>query len=212
MKQSKSSKRWLQEHFADIYVKKAQAEGYRSRAVYKLQELDEKERIIHPGMCIIDLGAAPGGWTQYCAKKMKGKGKVIALDLLPMEPIPMAEFIEGDFTEEAIYQKLLSMVSGREVDLVLSDMAPNMSGTAAVDIPRAMHLAELAHDFAQSILKPGGSFIIKLFHGEGFDAFVQLVRSQFNRVVIKKPMASRPRSREVYLFAKDFKQHYTRNP
>lgn len=205
MKQSKSSKRWLQEHFDDVYVKKAQIEGYRSRAVYKLKEIDEKENLIQPGMTIVDLGAAPGGWTQYIAKKLKGKAQIIALDILPMEPVVGAEFLQGDFTDDEIFEKFLALIPDKGVDVVLSDMAPNMSGSKVIDIPKAMYLAELSFDFAEQVLKPGGMYVVKLFHGTGFDQFIQLIRSRFTRVVIRKPNASRPRSKETYLFAKGFK-------
>jgi 23S rRNA (uridine2552-2'-O)-methyltransferase len=205
MAQSKSSKRWLQEHFDDVYVKKAQAEGYRSRAVYKLKEVDEKEHLIQPGMTIVDLGAAPGGWTQYLAEKQKGRGTVVALDLLLMDAVPDVTFIQGDFREEAVFAQLMTIIPQAGVDLVLSDMAPNMSGTVAVDIPKAMYLAELVFDFSEQVLKPGGAVFIKLFHGSGFDDLVKLVRTRFTRVVIRKPNASRSRSRETYLLAKGYR-------
>lgn len=204
MKHSKSSKRWLEEHFDDEYVKKAQAEGYRSRAIYKLKEIDEKEQLIRQGMTIVDLGAAPGGWTQYVAEKLKGRGTLVALDLLPMDPIPGVEMIVGDFREDEIFQQLMTFIPQQGVDLVISDMAPNMSGTREIDIPRAMYLAELVFDFAEQVLKPGGSVVLKVFHGSGFDELVKLARTQFSRVVIRKPNASRTRSRETYLVAKGF--------
>lgn len=204
MNRSKSSKRWLQEHFDDIYVKKAQAEGYRSRAVYKLKEMDEKERLIKPGMTVVDLGAAPGGWTQYVSEKMDGCGRIIALDILPMDALPDVDFIQGDFREDEILERLMQLIPERSVDLLLSDMAPNMSGTAAVDIPRAMYLVELAFDFGSKMLKPGGAMLMKVFHGTGFDELVKQARLQFDRVVIKKPAASRSRSRETYLLAKGY--------
>ncbi len=204
MPRSKSSKRWLQEHFNDPYVKKAQAEGYRSRAVYKLKEIDEKEHLLKPGMTIVDLGAAPGGWTQYVTQKLDGRGKIIALDILPMDAFPDVEFILGDFTQDQVLEKLHARIAPRSVDLLLSDMAPNMSGNAAVDIPLSMELAELAFDFAHSHLKLGGSLFIKLFHGAGFDELVKQIRKQFDKVVIKKPQASRSRSRETYLLGKGY--------
>lgn len=204
MTRSKSSKRWLQEHFDDIYVKKAQAEGYRSRAVYKLKEMDEKEHLIKPGMTVVDLGAAPGGWTQYVSEKMDGYGRIVALDILPMDALPDVDFIQGDFREDEILEQLMQLIPERSVDLVLSDMAPNMSGSAAVDIPRAMYLVELAFDFGSKMLKPGGALLMKVFHGTGFDDLVKQARSQFDRVVIKKPAASRSRSRETYLLAKGY--------
>ena len=204
MPRSKSSNRWLQEHFADIYVKKAQAEGYRSRAVYKLKEIDEKEKLVKPGMTIVDLGAAPGGWSQYVAEKLQGHGIIVALDILLMDAIAGVEFIQGDFREDDVLQKLMNLVPERGLDLLLSDMAPNMSGTTVVDIPRAMYLAELAFDFGAKMLKPGGTMLIKIFHGAGFDELIRLARSQFDRVVIRKPLASRARSRETYLLAKGY--------
>lgn len=208
MKQSKSSKRWMQEHFEDEYVKKAQAEGYRSRAVYKLKEIDEKEHLLRPGMTIVDLGAAPGGWSQYAAEKLDGKCTLIALDLLPMDPIPGVEMIVGDFREDSVLQQLMDITPAQGVDLVISDMAPNMSGTPAIDIPRAMYLAELVFDFAHRVLKPEGTILMKLFHGSGFDDLVRMAREQFSRVVIRKPSASRSRSRETYLLAKGY--HYSK--
>ncbi|MBA2657522.1 MAG: 23S rRNA (uridine(2552)-2'-O)-methyltransferase RlmE [Tatlockia sp.] len=200
----KSSTRWLQEHFNDIYVKKAHAEGFRSRAVYKLKEIDEKEQLIIPGMTIVELGAAPGGWTQYVAKKLNGHGIIIALDLLNMDAIADVEFIQGDFREDEVLQKLTNLIPEHGLDLLLSDMAPNMSGTTVVDITRAMYLAELAFDFGSKMLKPGGSMLMKIFHGTGFDELIRLARSQFDRVVIRKPLASRARSRETYLLAKGY--------
>ncbi len=205
MRQTKSSKRWLQEHFDDPYVKKAQKEGYRSRAVYKLQEVDEKEHLIKPGMTIVDLGAAPGGWTQYVTEKLQGKGQIVALDILPMDSLPDVHFIHGDFREEEVLQRLIQVVPERGVDLVLSDMAPNMSGTSAIDIPRAMYLVELAFDFALQMLTPGGTMLIKIFHGTGFEELVKRAKSSFDRVVIRKPSASRSRSKETYLLAKGYK-------
>lgn len=204
MPRSKSSKRWLQEHFDDVYVKKAQAEGYRSRAVYKLKEVDEKERLLRPGMTVVDLGAAPGGWTQYVAEKLDGRGTIVALDLLPMDALPEVDFIQGDFREDAVLQQLMDLVPERGVDLLLSDMAPNMSGSAAVDIPCAMYLAELAFDFGNKMLKPGGALLMKIFHGTGFDELIKQARGQFDKVVIRKPAASRARSRETYLLAKGY--------
>lgn len=204
MGRSKSSNRWLQEHFDDIYVKKAQAEGYRSRAVYKLKEVDDKEHLLKPGMTVVDLGAAPGGWSQYAAEKLAGNGLVIALDVLPMTPLSGVNVIVGDFREDAVLQQLMALVPEDGVDLVLSDMAPNMSGTRAVDIPRAMYLVELAFDFSQTRLKPGGALLMKLFHGTGFDDVVKQARALFSRVVIRKPQASRARSRETYLLAKGY--------
>ncbi|MDA9272162.1 23S rRNA (uridine(2552)-2'-O)-methyltransferase RlmE [bacterium] len=204
MQRSKSSKRWLQEHFDDVYVKKAHAEGYRSRAVYKLKEIDDKERLFKPGMCVVDLGAAPGGWTQYVSEQLDGRGQIVALDLLPMDALAGVDFILGDFTDDVILQKLMALVPKRSVDILLSDMAPNMSGNVAVDIPRAMYLAELAVDFGYTMLKPGGTLLMKIFHGSGFDDLVKQIRLQFEKVVIRKPLASRSRSRETYLLAKGY--------
>ena len=205
MARTKTSNRWLQEHFSDIYVKKAHAEGYRSRAVYKLKEVDEKERLIKPGMSVVDLGAAPGGWVQYVAEKLGGQGTIVAMDILPMAPLPGVTFIQGDFREDSVLQQLMSCIPEHSVDLLLSDMAPNMSGSRAVDVPRAMYLVELAYDFSHRMLKPGGALLMKIFHGTGFDDIVKQARLQFEQVVIRKPQASRSRSRETYLLAKGFK-------
>ena len=204
MSRSKSSSRWLQEHFDDVYVKKAKLEGYRSRAVYKLKEIDEREHLLIPGMTVVDLGAAPGGWTQYVSKKLDGHGTIIALDILPMDPLPDVTFIQGDFREDVVLDELIKVVPTQGVDLLLSDMAPNMSGTAVIDIPKAMYLAELAFDFGNKMLKPGGIMLMKVFHGAGFDELVKETRKRFKKVVIRKPEASRPRSRETYLLAKGY--------
>lgn len=204
MPRTKSSKQWLQEHFSDVYVKKAQAEGYRSRAVYKLKEIDEKEQLLKPGMTVVDLGSAPGGWAQYVAKKLATDGLIVAMDILPMDPITHVHFIQGDFCELSALQALQQHVPCGQVDLVLSDMAPNLSGNAGVDIPRAMALAELAFDFASESLKPGGVLLMKMFHGSGFDDLVKKIRACFTRVVVRKPSASRSRSRETYLLAKGY--------
>lgn len=204
MSRTKSSKQWLLEHFNDVYVKKAQAEGYRSRAVYKLKEVDEKEHLLKPGMTVVDLGAAPGGWTQYVTQRLQGHGRVLALDILPMDSLPDVDFVLGDFREDAVMQQLMDLIPVRSVDLLLSDMAPNMSGTTAIDIPRAMYLVELAFDFADKMLKPGGSMLIKIFHGSGFDDIVKQAKASFDRVVIRKPAASRARSKETYLLAKGY--------
>jgi 23S rRNA (uridine2552-2'-O)-methyltransferase len=199
MAKSKSSRRWLAEHFDDQYVKQAQQQGLRSRAAFKLMELDEKYGLLRQGMRVVDLGAAPGSWTQVVQKALGSSGQVIALDILPMEPLPGVRFIQGDFTESEPLALLEEMLQGHHVDLVLSDMAPNMSGMGAVDQPRAMYLAELALDFAGNWLKPGGGFLVKVFHGEGFDDFVRSARALFEKVQVRKPSASRPRSREVYV-------------
>ena len=201
MSRSKSSARWLREHFSDPYVKKAQAEGWRSRAVFKLEELIERDRLLKPGMVVVDLGAAPGGWSQVARERLGEKGRVVALDILPMQGIGGVEFIQGDFREDAVLGQLRTMLAGAEVDLVLSDMAPNMSGVNAVDQPRSMHLVELAEEFAAVHLREGGAFLTKVFQGEGFDDFVRRLRGAYERVSIRKPKASRARSPEVYALA-----------
>jgi 23S rRNA (uridine2552-2'-O)-methyltransferase len=205
MARSRSSGRWLSEHFSDEYVRQAQALGYRSRAVFKLKELDEREHLFKPGMVVLDLGAAPGGWSQYAAERIGKSGKIIALDLLPMEAIPGVTFIQGDFREEAVLARLMAELAGRPVDLVLSDMAPNMSGNRVVDQARGMHLAELALETARDVLRPGGSYVTKLFQGSDVDAYVREIRSLFARVAVRKPKASRDRSPEVYLIGKSKK-------
>jgi len=199
MAKSKSSRRWLAEHFDDQYVKMAQQQGLRSRAAFKLMELDEKYRILRKGMRVVDLGSAPGSWSQVVQRALGNSGQVIALDILPMDPLENVTFIQGDFTEDEPLALLEETLNGQDIDLVLSDMAPNMSGVGAVDQPRAMYLAELALAFAEKWLEPGGSFIVKVFHGEGFDDFVKQCRSLFEKVRVRKPSASRPRSREVYI-------------
>ena len=201
MARSKSSTRWLQEHFNDPYVKRAQAEGWRSRAVFKLEELIERDHLLKPGMVVVDLGAAPGGWSQMLTERLRGTGRIVALDILPMQGIGGVDFIHGDFREDAVLQQLETQLSGAKVDLVLSDMAPNMSGVDVVDQARLMHLAELALDFSRQWLKPGGAFLIKLFQGVGFDDYVRTLRADFERVSIRKPKASRARSAEVYALA-----------
>ena len=198
---SKSSQRWLKEHFSDPYVKKAQAEGLRSRAAYKLEELFARDRLLKPGMVVVDLGAGPGGWSQWVRQALGEGGRVIALDILDMPPLAGVEFLHGDFREDAVLSRLESTLAGEPVDLVLSDMAPNKSGMDAVDQPRMMHLAELAMDFADRHLRPGGAFVIKLFHGAGFDDYVRELRRRYARVAIRKPAASRKRSPEVYALA-----------
>ena len=202
MARSKSSRRWLEAHFDDPYVKQAQHEGLRSRAVFKLSELDEKYGLIRPGQIVVDLGAAPGGWSEYAAPRVQPGGRVIALDILEMEPLKDVEFIHGDFTEQPALDELETLLAHAKVDLVMSDMAPNISGVAASDQARAMYLAELAFDFAKDHLKPGGNLLVKMFQGEGFDAFVKDLRPSFAKVQIRKPKASRPKSREVYLLAR----------
>lgn len=201
MSRSKSSAGWLREHFNDVYVKKAQAEGVRSRAVYKLEELIDRDRFLKPGMAVVDLGAAPGGWSQLVRQRLGDSGKVFALDILPMQGIAGVDFLQGDFREESVVRELEARLDGQRLDLVLSDMAPNMSGVALADQIRAMALAELALDFSRQWLKPGGAFLIKLFQGAGFDDYLRSLRADFSRVTMRKPKASRARSREVYALA-----------
>lgn len=213
-KRSKSSQRWMQEHFEDEYVLLAKKQGYRSRAVFKLIELDEKYHLFNSGMTVVDLGAAPGGWTQYVKLKVGDHGIVIASDILKMDNIAGAEIIVGDFTEQDVVDKIMTTITDSKkalnnqqsqgVDLVISDMAPNMSGVDSVDIPKAMYLVELAADFARQTLHPKGAFLTKMFQGEGSDQFLKDLRQQYASVVVKKPKASRPRSREVYVYAKGF--------
>ena len=205
MKKKGSSRRWLAEHHSDPYVKQAREAGFRSRAVFKLQQIQQKDHLIRPGMTIVDLGAAPGGWSQYTASILKGRGRIVALDILPMDPIDGVEFIQGDFREEPVLDSLWVLLGEQPVDLVLSDMAPNMSGIDASDQARAMYLAELALDFCRQVLKPGGGLLIKLFQGEGFDAYLKVLRASFDSVQIRKPEASRDRSREVYLLARNYR-------
>lgn len=201
MVKSKSSQRWLKEHFADPFVKQAQKEGYRSRAVFKLIELDEKYRILTSGASVIDLGAAPGAWSEYAAKRVGPKGRVVALDILPMDSLAGVTFIQGDFTEPEPLAALMQTLGGAQVDCVLSDMAPNMSGIESVDQARSIYLVELAVDFAAQVLKPSGTLAFKIFQGEGFDQIVLNLRKMYTSVRIRKPQASRPRSSEVYVVA-----------
>ena len=205
MARSKSSGRWLKEHFDDPYVKQSQQDGYRSRASYKLLEMSKKDKLIRPGMTVVDLGAAPGGWTQVAMQLVGDSGTVIASDILAMDPIAGVTFIEGDFTEQAVYDEIIMALNGRKADLVISDMAPNMSGNPAIDQPKSMYLVELALDMSRHILKPGGSFLAKVFQGEGFDELLRETRSSFLKVQSRKPGASRSRSREVYQLATGFK-------
>ncbi|MTI51210.1 MAG: 23S rRNA (uridine(2552)-2'-O)-methyltransferase RlmE [Alcanivorax sp.] len=198
MAKSKSSQRWLKEHFDDHWVARAQAEGYRSRASFKLLEIHEKDKLFRPGMTVLDLGAAPGGWSQVAGRLVGSRGTVVASDILAMDAIPDVTFVQGDFREQAVYEQILAHLNGRKVDLVLSDMAPNMSGNKAVDLPRSMYLAELALDMALNVLEPRGAFLVKVFHGEGFDQYRKALQGHFQRVVSRKPAASRPRSTEVY--------------
>ncbi|MBI6819218.1 23S rRNA (uridine(2552)-2'-O)-methyltransferase RlmE [Pseudomonas syringae] len=205
MARSKTSHNWLKEHFDDKYVKMAQKDGYRSRASYKLLEIQEKDKLIRPGMTVIDLGAAPGGWSQVTSRLIGGQGRLIASDILGMDSIPDVTFIQGDFTEDAILEQILDAVGNTQVDLVISDMAPNMSGLSAVDMPRAMFLCELALDLAGRVLRPGGDFLIKVFQGEGFDVYHKDIRKLFDKVQMRKPSSSRDRSREQYLLARGFR-------
>ena len=205
MARSKSSGRWLKEHFDDQYVKQAQKDGYRSRASYKLLEIQEKDRIMRPGMTVIDLGSAPGGWSQVTSRVIGDQGVLIASDILHMDSIADVTFIQGDFTEDSVYQEILSAVNNRPVDLVISDMAPNMSGIRTADQASAMFLCELALDLATKVLKPGGDFLIKIFQGEGFDSYLKTVREQFDKVQMRKPASSRDRSREQYLLARGYR-------
>lgn len=205
MSKSKSSGRWLREHFSDEYVLKSQKEGYRSRASYKLIEIDDKDRLIKPGNLVVDLGAAPGGWTQVAVNRVGHKGRVIASDILPMDGLAGVEFIQGDFTDDKVFTRILAAIDDQPVDLVISDMAPNMSGMKAVDQPRSMHLAELAMDMALNVLRPGGGFVTKIFMGEGFDQYFRDARISFDKVLTRKPDSSRARSSEVYMVAKGFK-------
>jgi 23S rRNA (uridine2552-2'-O)-methyltransferase len=205
MSRSKSSTRWLQEHFNDPFVKRAKVEGLRSRAAYKLEELLQKDVHIRPGMVIVDLGSAPGSWSQMAATLLKGKGRVVAMDILPMDPIEGVDFLQGDFLSDDVAKSFSALLNGAKADLVLCDMAPNMSGVAMVDQTRSMVQAELALDFARVHAKPGATFLIKLFMGEGFDAYVKELRKSFANVKVKKPDASRDRSREVYALAQKMK-------
>jgi 23S rRNA (uridine2552-2'-O)-methyltransferase len=202
---SKTSDRWLKEHFDDVWVKKSREDGYRSRASYKLIELDNKDRLFRPGQTVIDLGAAPGGWSQVAVERVGDNGTVVASDILEMSPIAGVAFVQGDFTEQSVLDELLDLLGDRHADVVISDMAPNMSGMAAVDIPNAMGLVELALDMAQQVLKPGGVFVAKVFQGEGFDALLTEMRKSFSTVVSRKPDSSRARSREIYQVCKGFK-------
>lgn len=200
----KGSGHWRQHEGADPYVQRARTEGWRSRAVFKLEEIDRREGLIRPGMTIVDLGAAPGGWSEYAARRLQGKGRVIALDLLAMDPIAGVEVLRGDFNEESVLEALRERLVKGRVDLVMSDMAPNITGVRAVDQPRSMLLAELAREFAYETLRRGGGLVVKLFQGEGFDEFVRDTRGRFGRVVVKKPAASRDSSRETYLVAGNY--------
>jgi 23S rRNA (uridine2552-2'-O)-methyltransferase len=204
-RRSKSSDRWLKEHFADPFVQRAQNEGWRSRAVFKLEEIDQRERLLRPGRVCLDLGAAPGAWSQYARKQVGAKGRVVASDILPMPELAGVEFVLGDFREETVFAQLLGLVPEHGVDVVLSDMAPNLSGVDAIDQPRSMYLSELALDMARRVLKPGGAALIKVFQGAGFAELVKDARTRFGRVRLVKPEASRSRSPEIYLLAMQFR-------
>jgi 23S rRNA (uridine2552-2'-O)-methyltransferase len=199
-----SKKQWMREHLQDEYVRRAQKEGYRARAVYKLKEIDERDRLIKPGMTVVDLGAAPGSWCEYVVTRVGEKGRVFALDILPMDPVAGVEFFQGDFTEQEVLDRLLGALGGRQVDLVLSDMAPNISGIGVSDQARAMHLVELAMDLAEQVLRPGGDLLVKVFQGQGFPEFQKALQRRFKSVRTRKPKASRARSREIYLLAQGF--------
>lgn len=203
-KPRRSGGSWRDRQERDPYVQQARRDGWRSRAVYKLQQIDQKERLIRPDMVCIDLGSAPGSWSQFVTRKLKGKARIVAVDLLPMDPLPDVEFVQGDFEDEAVFGQMLQAVGEGGADLVMSDMAPNISGIQGVDQPRSMNLVELALDMARRVLKPGGSFVCKVFQGEGFDAFVVDARTSFERVRVMKPKASRAASREVYLVARNY--------
>ena len=204
-KQSASSQRWMKEHFDDHYVKLAQQRGLRSRAVFKLEEIQQKDKLIKPGMKVVDLGAAPGGWSQYCTELVGDDGMVVACDILPMDAIAGVDFLHGDFREEAVLDALLARIDGRNIDVVLSDMAPNMAGNDSIDQSRSMYLVELALDMCHQVLKKNGSFAVKVFQGEGFEPFLKSVRDAFKVVKTRKPQSSRDRSREVYLVATGYK-------
>jgi len=204
-KRTRSSARWLAEHASDPYVKRAHAEGWRSRAAFKLEEIQRSDRLLRPGMTIVDLGAAPGGWSQYAVRLLGGRGRVIALDLLPMPALPGVEFLQGDFGEEETLGRLRALLAGSQVDLVMSDMAPNMSGMADVDHDRSMHLVDLAVDFAAATLRPGGDLLIKAFQGRDFQPLVARLRRSFESVKLRKPKASRARSAELYVLARGYR-------
>jgi 23S rRNA (uridine2552-2'-O)-methyltransferase len=203
-KRTKSSQRWLQEHESDVFVKRAREAGYRSRALFKLEDIQRTDRILRPGTTVVDLGAAPGGWSQYAAKLLQGRGRVVALDILPMDAINGVEFIQGDFADDAVLEQLMTLLGSDRPQVVMSDMAPNTTGIATVDQDRSMHLAELALDFAGKVLAPGGDFLVKVFQGRDFQPYVKQLRSLFATVKARKPPASRQRSPELYLLARTF--------
>lgn len=205
MGRSKTSKQWLKEHFDDVYVRRSQEEGYRSRASFKLLEIQEQDKLIRRGMTVVDLGAAPGGWSQVAANLVGNRGQVIASDILPIDSLPGVEFLQGDFTEDAVLEQLIELLQDEQADLVISDMAPNMSGMRDIDLPRVMYLAELALDLAKTVLRPGGGFLVKVFHGEGYEELQRELRSSFDSVKVRKPKASRARSSEIYLLGAGFR-------
>jgi 23S rRNA (uridine2552-2'-O)-methyltransferase len=205
MARSKSSGNWLQEHVNDPYVKQAQRDGYRSRSSYKLIQLNEKDRLIRPGMLIVDLGSAPGGWSQVAARLVGDRGRVLATDILPMDPLPNVDFVQGDFTEEPVLGEILERLGGRKPQLVICDISPNITGIDSADQASSMYLVELALDFVRQVLEPKGDFVAKVFQGAGSDAYLKDVRTSFDKLLVRKPAASRPRSREVYVVAKGFK-------
>jgi len=204
---SKSSAQWLKEHFTDPYVKLAQQEGYRSRAVYKLLEMHKRDRLFKPGMTVVDLGAAPGGWSQLVIKLIHPpRGKLFAMDILPMEPIENVDFLQGDFTDEAVLAEIMQQLGDKKVDWVISDMAPNTSGEESVDVPKSVYLCELAYDFALKVLKKDGGLLIKVFQGDGFDVLLANIKRTFAKTVVRKPKASRERSREIYILARGLRE------
>jgi 23S rRNA (uridine2552-2'-O)-methyltransferase len=204
-RRSRSSDRWLKEHFSDPFVQRAQNEGWRSRAVFKLEEIDRREKLLQAGSVCLDLGAAPGAWSQYAAKRVGARGRVVASDILPMPPLPGVEFVQGDFREAEVFEQLLALLPRGQVDIVLSDMAPNLSGMDVIDQPRSLHLAELALEMAARVLKPGGDALIKVLQGAGFPELLKGARGRFARVRLVKPPASRSRSPEIYLLARQFR-------
>ncbi|MDH5633115.1 MAG: RlmE family RNA methyltransferase [Gammaproteobacteria bacterium] len=201
----KKTKAWLKQHVNDEYVQLSRREGYRSRAVYKLKEIDERDKLLKPGLNVVELGAAPGGWSQYAREKLAAEDSLLAMDILPMDPVAGVHFIQGDFTEDAVLKQLLVALAGQPVDLVISDMAPNITGIAPSDQARSVYLAELALDFADRVLRPGGQFLTKTFQGEGFPELRQEMMRRFKTVISRKPKASRPQSREIYLLGRDFR-------
>lgn len=210
VQKSKSSRRWLREHEADVYVLAARKQGYRSRAAFKLLEINAKDHLLKPGMSVVDLGAAPGSWSALVAEKVGSKGRTIAIDMLPMTALNQVEFIQGDLNDDSVFKQLLALLATQPIDLVLADIAPNMSGNAVVDQAQIMQLAELSLDFACRVLKSEGNFLVKVFHGEGFQEYLTALRKNFRKTVTRKPNASRSRSNEIYLLGKGFKSAETR--